>query len=569
MAGLTPLSKQSWTAAQNRAQFAAVAHLRWSLFRNNFRRKGGGGELAARILFVPIIGVFAIGPILGAGFAGNYIVSTNRLEWLPVLTWSIFALWQLVSINISPPSLSFDINILLRFPVNFPRYLAMRLFFGLLSASNVVGTLALIAADIGIGMARYSLLLWATLLLGAFAAANIFFTRMVFAWVDRWLSTRRARELLTGFILFASLGFQYLNATFNPGLASGHHSHASYLPLFRIFRHIQPIAAVLPPGLTATSIARFAQRRFDSASFALLGLLVFAIFFLSVYAWRVRREFSGENLSEVLPQKHTLPLSTRLPRNSPYAPRHVIDNNKFGVNSAIAVCLQREWIYLRRNSNQLYGFLGPLFMVFLFAGRIESSGRLGDLVLPASLSYSILGVAIFSYNCLGMDGAGVQFYFFAPVCLRDVFLAKNLIGFLLILIEFTLIFVIVCFVGSTPSPLITVATAFWLLFTVLVNGAVGNLRSLTAPKKIDFSKISRTQTSQLSALIALGVIAVCLGTGLAADVLATRFNHPWLMVPILMAFAIGAFVFYLRVLNRLDILANTRRQSILDELCKA
>ena len=635
-----------------RAQFAALAQLRWRLFRNAFRRKGEAGELAARILFIPILGAIAAGPILGAGFAAYYIVFSGRLELLAALTWSIFLLWQIISINISAPALSFDINILLRFPISFPRYLAARLFFGLLSTANVIGTLALISADIGIGVARRELLPWATLLLALFAVANILFTRMIFAWIDRWLSTRRARELLAAFILFASLGFQYLNVTFNPGLQTGRH-HANHLPLFLYVLHrVQPIAMLLPPGLAATAILAFSQSRFFAAFAALLGLIAFAALFLAVYAWRMQHEFRGENLSELTKKIPTTPTvwrrtfthlgapfmrshrmngSSRVSANRslrtlsatttdsntntgagdtsgfyPQPKEAVISIEVAGVpnerigsagwevadnpivhdggerpphsafapplhgtfSTTLLPCLQKELLYLRRNTNQLFGFLAPIFMVFLFAGRIGAAGNLGSLVFPAAVAYSILGVSILSYNCLGMDGAGVQFYFLAPMRLREIFLAKNLLGFLLVLIELVLIYFVIAFTGRAPSFLITVATVCWLLFTAFTNGAVGNLRSLTAPKKIDLSKISRKQTSQLSALIALGVVAGCFGTGCAAVLLANSLHLPWLMIPILLALAAAAFVFYLHILNRLDFIAGSHLESLIEELSK-
>src|SRR5947209_1490208 len=146
------------------------------------------------------------------------------------------------------------------------RWHIFRIVFRLLSASTVIGTLAIISAALGIAIARPSLAPWATLVLGAFALANIFFTRMALVWVERWLSTRRAREVFTAFFLFASLGFQYINLNFNPGLQSRHHRAASHLPLLRkIFHHIQPIAALLPPGLTASSIVGYSQRHFFAA----------------------------------------------------------------------------------------------------------------------------------------------------------------------------------------------------------------------------------------------------------------------------------------------------------------
>src|SRR5437879_13900686 len=83
-------TNQPWTAAQSRAQFAALAKLRWCIFRNAFRRKGGGGELAARIILFPILALVAIGPIIGSGVAAYLMVSSGRIANLPILTWALF-----------------------------------------------------------------------------------------------------------------------------------------------------------------------------------------------------------------------------------------------------------------------------------------------------------------------------------------------------------------------------------------------------------------------------------------------------------------------------------------------
>jgi ABC-2 type transport system permease protein len=571
MAGLTdtasPSQNQPWISAQSRAQFAALAQLRWCIFRNAFRRKGGVGELIARIFIFPILAAIAIFPIVGAGFGTYLLVSTDRLAMLSAITWGVFLLWQLVVLNISAPGLSFDINTIIRFPLSFPRYLTARLFFGLLSAANVIGTLALIAADIGIGVAKPSLIPWATLVLSVFAMANIFFTRMAITWVERWLSTRRASEIFTALIIFGSLGFQYINLNFNPAFQNGH-VHKSPV-LIKIFSRLRPVADLLPPGLAAISIVSSAQARHFDAIASLLGLATFGCLFLAIYAWRMHREFRGENLSQVSQQ----PSATRIPptpriSSLPSATDQSTRRTPLGLSPTLSACLHKELIYLRRNTNQLYGFIAPVFMVFLFATRIAASGTGGSLVFPASVAYSLLGVSILSYNGLGMDGAGVQFYFISPTRIRDVFLAKNLIGFLLSFIEFVLIFGVLAFGARTPTPLTAVATLCWLLFTNFTNGAIGNLRSLSAPKKINLSKISRTQTSQLSALIALGVVLGCFAIGFATVLLCQHLGQPWLMIPILVAFAVAAFIFYIRVLNRLDAIALNHREAIAEELCK-
>jgi ABC-2 type transport system permease protein len=168
-----------------------------------------------------------------------------------------------------------------------------------------------------------------------------------------------------------------------------------------------------------------------------------------------------------------------------------------------------------------------------------------------------------------MDGSGVQFYFLSPTRLRDVFLAKNLMGFLLSFVELVVIFAVISFIAHPPALIITLATVCWLLFTTFINGAVGNLRSLMAPKKIDPTKVSRKQASQLSILISLGVVLGCLGIGYTVIVIAGTLDRSWLMVPIFLALALIAFVVYLRVLNRLDAMALDHREDLAEELCKA
>jgi ABC-2 type transport system permease protein len=168
-----------------------------------------------------------------------------------------------------------------------------------------------------------------------------------------------------------------------------------------------------------------------------------------------------------------------------------------------------------------------------------------------------------------MDGAGVQFYFLAPVRLRDVFLAKNMMGFLLNAIELGLIYGVISFVGHAPSALMSAATVCWLLFVIFTNGAVGNLRSLTAPKKIDLSKISRRQTSQLSALMALGVVVACCGVGGGVYALAHWLGRAWMMIPVFAVLAGVGFGFYWEVLGRLDGVALGHRETMVEELGKA
>lgn len=540
----------------------AIAQLRWDIFKNGFRRKGGTGELVARIVLIPFLAAVAIGPIIGSGFAAYYLTSAHHPEYLTGLLWALFILWQVVSINLSPAALSFDPNSLIRFPIGFRRWVLIRLTFGLLAPSTVIGTLSLAAATLGIGLAQPSLIPWAILTLALFTLTNLFFTRMVFAWVDRWLSTRRAREIFTGLILFFSLGIQYLNVTFNPGFSGNSlNSAKKFAGLIRLFHHIEPATNLLPPGLAATSINSAAASHYGIAIAALLGLGIFTAIFLGIFSWRMNKEFHGENLSE-----GTAP-PTPSGLASPAAPAS--DWSIPGLSATVSATMQKEVLYLRRSGPMLYGLLTPVFMVFIFSTRASMIGRTGTFLFPMALAYGLLGIAPIFYNALGADATGFQFYLLAPIRMRDVILGKNLVNFSVLLVETLLIASIITFTSPHKPPVsLVTATLAWATASILVSAAIGNLRSLNSPKKVTLGKMNN-QASQLSALISLGIILASAALGAGTILLCNYLQHPWLATPIFLFLAAAAATLYLATLKRVDTLTLTNRELLAAELCKA
>jgi nitrate reductase NapE component len=63
-------------------QLGAVAWLRWRMFANNFRRTGSGSRsvggiilaIVVRLFLWPILAVWVVGPVIGAGYVG----------WMPI-----------------------------------------------------------------------------------------------------------------------------------------------------------------------------------------------------------------------------------------------------------------------------------------------------------------------------------------------------------------------------------------------------------------------------------------------------------------------------------------------------
>ena len=111
-------------------------------------------------------------------------------------------------------------------------------------------------------------------------------------------------------------------------------------------------------------------------------------------------------------------------------------------------------------------------------------------------------------------------------------------------------------------------TLCWVFFAALVNVTVGNVRSITTPKRIDPSKISRKQASQLSALLSLALMLVVAAVGGGLILLSRAYELPWLPVPILLALAIGAFALYWSGLGHIDALAQNHRETLVEELSK-
>jgi ABC-2 type transport system permease protein len=568
MAELTP-----WTSAQSRAQLAAVAWLRWRIFVHSFRytgKKRGAGKwiviAIARIVVWGILAVFCVGPIVASGAVAYLAVAHHHLSILNTLTWTVFTVSLFISINISPATIGFDLTPLLRFPIDFRRYLLVRLFFGLFAIPTVVANLAFAAAAVSIGIARPELFPWAALVLGIFALHNVFFIRMVFAWVDRWMATRRAREVFGGVVLFLSLGFQFL-------VVSGRRGHRGehLAALMRMLAPLHPLVQYLPPGLAAGAIVDRTHSAFGPAYAGLGGLIAFALAFLAILAIRLKKEFRGENLSEAgkrAPRSESRPRpAISQPSTTLIATSASVPNIGLRLPPTIAACLQKELIYLKRSGAQLYGLITPLFFIF-FLARTKALGN-SAMLFPNAVTYMMFGLLANLYNVLGSDGPGFNLYLLAPVRLRDVLLAKNLVHTGVIVIEVLLATVAVSLIaGSLPPAAMLSATLLWACFALFVNLTVGNLCSLLAPMRFELGKARRAPMAKGGAFISLGVLFATLGAGIPILFACRHYGHLWLATPIFLMLDAAALFAYLTVLGRVDSIASDHREDITEALCK-
>jgi ABC-2 type transport system permease protein len=539
------------------AQFRAIAWIRWRLFLNAFRRKGGKGELVARVLLFPFLAAIAMGPIAAAGFGGYYAIHAQSAVVLSIVTWAVFAGWVFVmsATTLSPGNI--DLSLLLRFPMRLSSYVVMRFFFGLLATPNVVGGLALAAAVVGIGIARPRLLPWAALVLFCYALMTVLLMRMVLLWLDRWLAQRRTREIVGVVFTLFFLAFQFVNVEMQNWThhRGGPAMLARIAFLMPVYHAVRPVAAALPPSLAAGSMTQMRGGHVLAATGMLGGLLVYTAGFAALFVLRLRGEFRGENFNEAPKREQTAKAGAK----------QATDGFQIGVlPTAVAACVEKELRYMVRGPSLLLSVLMPLVLVGLYANRMGSS----EFLLPGAMAYTLFSLLPMLYNVLGGDAAGAQMYLLSPTPIRTVFLAKNLVQGTLIVLVASGAAALVCY-SNAPSAPIAVGTAIWFLFVLFANLSFGNYRSIHSPIKIDLGKVQRRQGgSQLSTFIVLGVLFGSLLAGFAVLWGCRYLGHIWAAPAVLLAMAMAAMAVYVRSLGRIGRVVLEQRDGLIEVLCK-
>ena len=559
----------------SRRHFAAIAWLRWRIFVNGMRGKGASGELVVKFLSYPFLALMILGPSIGTGIASYYLVDKGQVDLLAIPLWIIFALWQFIGMNTSTTGPSFDLASLIRFPLRYRDYLLVRLSFGLMDPPTLAGIACLIAMSIGIAIAAPGLFPWAALVLAVYAVCNILFSRMVYSWLERWLAQRRTRELVTGVIIAMSLGIQLL-AQYAQRLGGSRH-HAPASPLFLKTAHILvSINWLLPPGLTASSIDQIHRGFPLIAAATLWGVLAYSAGFLVILHLRLHAQFRGEDLSEAPAASAQKSKSAKAEALAGSAARSGATASFAFLPATIAACLTKEIRYLLRSGPKLYVLVMPIFIVFLFSARTSgmnyariSHHNFAPMLFSYGCAYTLLIFVGLIYNSLGADAAGVQFYFLAPVRMRDVILAKNLMTLGLFAVEAILVYITASFIAK-PTPLdLTAATLAWSLFTLFVNLSIGNIRSIVSPKVLDPAKMRSQNVSGLNSLVSLLVVFTSVLLGAGAVLLYTYFQISyWMAAGAFFVLAIFSFTGYVISLQRLDGIAANNIENLTTVLGK-
>jgi ABC-2 type transport system permease protein len=536
----------------SREQLKAIAHLRWRLTLNSLRSVRGQLNLLSRVLGGLMVLSVGVGGATAMFFVGSW-ATVKDPRWLALPFWIIFLFWQVFPVLATAFAQNLDSSALLRFPMRYSAYFLVRVVYGTLDIATALGLFWLAGLFLGISFAAFRLVPWALLAIVLFAVFNILLGRMIFAWIEHWLSRRRSREVL-GLLFFALLiGFQIF------GSQIGRHAQNLNPERLQALARLIPVEQALPPGLAAYCLANAAVSREFTALLAWVMLAAFAAMTAWLLHLRLYAQYRGENPSEG--EKRKMVLEKTATRRGWKLPLF---------SGPVSAVFEKELRYLSRSGPMLFTMIMPLVVVFvLWGGRRGFLGQQNAYALPAGAAYCLLVMTNLVYNSFGADGGGIQFFLFAPVSFRQIVMAKNLAHMSIVATEVFVLWLGVRVIYGTPPLAIVAVTAAWYLFAAPINFAAGDLLSLYSPKRIDYATFGRQRASGATVFVSLGVQLAMTGMGVGVIVLALHFATLWAAVGVFLVLAVPTIAGYLLLLSRVDGIAMKRREVLASELCRA
>ncbi len=287
------------------AQLLAVAWLRWRIFVNGMFRKRPKGKrqvvglvfaILLRLIVWPMLALIVVGPVAGSGFLAWMAISQGHPQSLASLLLG-HRIALAVRQHQRPQHRRHDSE--LRSRVAGALSSALRPLFSVAFAPGTHDAQHYRGLSGRCWPPRWesvwpmqSLALPALAVMAVYALMNIYLTRMIGAWMERWLANRRFREIFSMLMALFAVSIQFLNLQRTsmraPGVRSSWllavlHCSGSYLYW-------------LPSGFAAQAILLVKHPLAALAQFA--GLLASTALFAAVFAIRLHKQFLGEHLSE-------------------------------------------------------------------------------------------------------------------------------------------------------------------------------------------------------------------------------------------------------------------------------
>jgi ABC-2 type transport system permease protein len=541
------------------AQIKLVARLRWRILRNNLRRKNNRLDLIGLIFAGAFASILVVG-LSVAFYAGGYaFVSQGRASWIALLFWAIFLFWQVFPVFVAGFGSSFEFRTLLRFPLRLSTFYVIGLAYGLADFSAVAAICWLLAMAAGATVAQPGVLPVTLLVVAAFIVLNVTIERLLGSWFERLFARRRTREIFLALFVLSTVSLQFLG----PFLQRYGKS------LQPIVLRFLPYLSVFPPSLAGRAVAYAAHQDLGGALVSLLGLLVYVVIFSGLLSQRFAVQYRGEELSETS-------APARPAKRADAAASSVERGDALGVLAPqIAAVVRKEFRYLTRNGFAFITLLMPPLLVLLFSSQfggkhptLSHRGLSPEMFFPGMMAYLVLILLAPAYNCFAFEGRGIQTYFMSPVRFRNVFLGKNLLLVAILILEIALAIVVFALRVGLPAPPRFLATLAAIVFVVVGQLSIANWSSLSFPRKLEFGQMRNQRQSGMAVLLAFGVQIVLGGISTLILFAGKWTGNAWLPAEAFIFLAAAAIAGYVAALDPLDQLAQSKKETLIETLCR-
>lgn len=533
--------------------------LRWKLLLRGFSR---GAGRTSTIISTIILALFAlIGGVSVAVItflAYRFAPAPVNIDVLVLVLTGVYIFWIIAPLTQVSTNEGLDVSKLMLFPLTRGELMISLLLSTLLDIWTLF--LIFLFGAVVVGWAfSIPVLLMTLLTVLVFYVQVMGFSQLVIALLSGMMQNRRLRDLsvILALLLFGS---GYLCQFF---FFRGNNI-ANTLSSGALVTYLQWI----PPGMAARAIQQAALGNWG-ASFIWLIVLA-AISLLALYLWlrTVERALASPEVggSQRTRRRHMEQARPVAPGAAEVAAPSSEVVSRFIPPQVLAIA-RKDLKYYRRDPQYLRLTVMPLVYVFvlvigtMFGGSnvanavtAVNTGQIFSLIRPMiAPAYILLSLFTLAYNTLGFEGQSLTSLFLFPVNPRHILLGKNLVIFLLGLVELIVVVLLVAFVSHTW---LFALPSFTLGLTgVLIVLALGNITSIYFPQRMRFGQRGFQSTSSMSAqggcmrvvmsFVALIADAVVLIPVLAAMVLPITFHATWLWVfAIPLSLVYGALIYY-------------------------
>jgi hypothetical protein len=482
-----------------RHQILALLHVQLRTFRHSLSssKADGGARVSVALAFlwyavwVSIALVFTVVPNL---------IGTEDLEAaLPGMLLFIMGYWQLTPLLTLSLGVSIDMRRTFIYPISLPTLFAVECLLRLTTGAEMM----IVLTGLWAGFATAGSMNQVSLAAGfaLFILLNVFLSAAIRNFVERVFRQRRLREIVVVVLVCFLMLPQALIWS---------------QTLRELVRKIWVVARGFPIQALPSGIA--AEVSLGQGGWIEWMGLVSMVGLAGVFGY--------QQFGIVMSQLSNLPTSARRPANALGA--RLLRGLTGWAGDPIAALVEKEVRSLWRSPRfRLPFFLGFTFGVFAWLPILgfwkdssSATWATNHAVAVISLySFLLLGPVMF-LNRFGFDRKAAEAYFFLPIGMKPLLLAKNFAAGLYAVLEIILIGLVSGWFGMMSSPLAVIeafvigATALLYLFTV------GNYISVRFPVPSNPDRISRGSASHgiraavqfvlfpLSLAPVLGVLAI-------------------------------------------------------------